>query len=144
MRILAIILTLGFSTFAVAKNYGEAGCGLGAMVLGKDGNQLFASTLNTTGVQTFGISTGTSNCTDDGAVADNKNVIMFIEVNRTALANESAKGNGETVNGLAKLLNVDSNNLGATLKENYKTIFVDTKMEPYEIQAQIESYITVL
>src|SRR5690348_10000976 len=47
--------------------YGVAGCGFGSMLFGKQPGfiQVLAATTNGTfGSQTFGISTGTSNCTD--------------------------------------------------------------------------------
>src|SRR6266571_3742686 len=42
--------------------YGAAGCGLGSMVFGNQpgGVQVLAATTNATGIQTFGITTGTS------------------------------------------------------------------------------------
>ena len=53
-----------------ARNYGMAGCGLGSMIIGKEGGQIFAATTNGTAYnQTFGISAGTSNC-DDSAAAE--------------------------------------------------------------------------
>lgn len=144
MKILSLVLavmTSFASTIALARAYGEAGCGLGSLVIGKDGNQILAATMNATGVQSFGITSGTSNCTDDGAVASNKQVIMYIEVNKTALANEAAKGNGETISGLANLLKVDQDEFKQTLKENYKKIFVETQMQPVAIKAEIESLV---
>lgn len=144
MKILSLVLaamTSFASTFALARAYGEAGCGLGSLVIGKDGNQILAATTNDTGIQSFGITSGTSNCTDDGAVASNKQVIMYIEVNKTALANEAAKGNGETISGLANLLKVDQDEFKQTLKENYKKIFVETQMQPVAIKAEIESLV---
>ena len=59
-------MVIGFSTalFADQKNYG---CGLGSMAFeGNDGliSQVSAATTNgTSGNQTFGITSGTSNCT---------------------------------------------------------------------------------
>src|SRR3954464_7446787 len=50
--------------------YGTAGCGLGSLVFGdqKGAIQILAATTNTTfGTQTFGITTGTSNCVDTAA-----------------------------------------------------------------------------
>src|SRR5580658_9609667 len=47
--------------------YGTAGCGLGSIVFGNKAGivQIFAATTNGTfATQTFGITTGTSNCSD--------------------------------------------------------------------------------
>src|SRR5215813_15499169 len=66
--------------------YGTAGCGLGSMVFGdqKGAIQILAGTTNWLfGTQTFGITTGTSNCGEAAVgVAGTK---TFIEGNREAL-----------------------------------------------------------
>lgn len=143
-KLALIAATLGLSVFAQAKNYGDAGCGLGTLVVGQDGNQILAATLNATGIQTFAITSGTSNCVDDGAVAANKEINLYIEVNKLALANDSAKGSGETVNGLAQLMKVNSSDLGQTLKDNYQDIFVDSNMDAQQIQSKIETHMLVM
>lgn len=122
---------------AMAAQYGDAGCGLGAMVLGsqKGWTQVFAATLNSTGVQTFGITSGTSNCVDSGAVSENSTVPHYVEVNRYSLAKEAARGGGETVAGLAQLLRCDAQVLGKQLQQNYDNVFVKSNMEPSQIEA---------
>lgn len=140
--ILTTLSLLFFGSFAQAAGYGDAGCGLGAMVLGsqKGWTQVFAATLNgTSGNQTFGITSGTSNCTDGGAVAMDKQVPMFVEVNRFALAKEAARGGGDTVSGLAHLMGCDAKVLGQSLQQNYNAIFVDSKMEAGQIEQQIRA-----
>src|SRR4051812_44427690 len=62
-------------------SYGMAGCGLGSLAI-RDGSkwmQVVAATLNGTGVQTFGISFGTSNCTEDGVATAAREKEAFIE-----------------------------------------------------------------
>jgi hypothetical protein len=79
--------------------YGAAGCGLGSIVLGaKPGfMQVFASTTNGTfGSQTFGISTGTSNCKESGGkntTAVEKKV--YVEMNLASLAKDASQGEGD-------------------------------------------------
>ncbi len=71
--LIVVLATLGFAAAANAAGagalkgngtYGVAGCGLGSMVFGNQegGIQVIAATLNGTGIQTFGITSGTSNC----------------------------------------------------------------------------------
>ena len=75
--------------------YGMAGCGLGSMVFGdKPGLiQVIAATVNSTAAsQTFGISSGTSNCEDRAGTA-----AFFIDANRVVLASDMARGSGETI-----------------------------------------------
>lgn len=117
---------------------GQAGCGLGSVLMGADGNQILAATTNgTSGNQTFGISTGTLNCQQDGIFKTGKEVPAFIEVNKVALANDAARGQGETLAGLANLMNCDSQVMGSSMKKNYNKIFVDTNMQPAAIEANI-------
>lgn len=122
LKALAIALFALSSSSAFAA-IGPAGCGLGNMVFGAQPGmiQVVAATLNGTGVQTFGITSGTSNCGPDHSMAQ---VIMFVESNRIALSNEAARGQGETVAALSTLMGcTDSQSLGQTLKSNYGEIF---------------------
>lgn len=139
--IFSALFLFGATAMAKSSGYGDAGCGLGAMVLGpqKGWTQVFAATLNGTGVQTFGITSGTSNCTDGGAVAMDKQVPHFVEVNRFALAKEAARGGGETVSGLAGLLGCESQSFGKNLQKNYDRLFVETNMEASKIEQGVRS-----
>src|SRR5256885_13892242 len=78
--------------------YGLAGCGLGSMIFGdqKGMIQVLAATTNgTVGSQTFGITSGTSNCGEAGFSSSATRT--FIEGNREALAKDAARGSGETI-----------------------------------------------
>lgn len=120
------------------EGFGSAGCGFGSMLMGPDGNQILAATTNTTsGSQTFGISSGSLNCRRDQVVIVGREIPMYIEVNRMALANDAARGQGETLAGLASLMSCDEHDVGEILKKNYKKIFVETHMRPERIQANI-------
>src|SRR5258708_2095831 len=83
--------------------YGAAGCGLGSMIISSGGIvQIFAATTNGTSAnQTFGITSGTSNCDDSEASASNTRV--FVEANRVALAKDISRGSGEPIAGLASI-----------------------------------------
>lgn len=110
---------------AGGRAYGTAGCGLGSIVFGSKPGilQIFAATTNGTfASQTFGITTGTSNCSDSGGgVASAKS---FIETNRQALAKDISRGNGETIKNLTTLSGcADSGAVGASLQKNFSTIF---------------------
>jgi hypothetical protein len=105
------------------QGYGLAGCGLGSIVFGaKPGIiQVVAATLNGTGGQTFGITTGTSNC---DVPEMGQQAAVFIEVNREILAKDASRGQGETVDGLASILNCDdSAAFGQALQMNFETVF---------------------
>lgn len=104
------------------QGYGTAGCGLGSIVFGNERGftQVFAATTNgTSGSQTFGITSGTSNCKDGDGSAQN-----FIESNRVALLNDAARGNGETIEVLSRLYGcTDSSALGQSLQSNFSGVF---------------------
>lgn len=136
--IVASICLLASAAFA--KQYGEAGCGLGSMVMGAQGNQVLAATTNnTSGTQLYGITTGTSNCTDGGTVKSAKQIPAYIEINKLALAKDAARGEGETLAGLANLMGCDAKSFGSALKSSYNKVFVETNMQPALIQSNIEA-----
>jgi len=124
--------------------FGFAGCGFGSMMFEPKENQLIAITSNhITSSQAFGISSGTSNCMNTIPIHINQaeRLPEFIESNKTKLSAEAARGQGETINTLSTLLDCKPQEVGATLKENYKNIFVDTKMESASIEAKLHNLI---
>lgn len=142
--IISILMVLGSLSFAAGRPYGESGCGLGSIIMGKDGSQVLSATSNATSYsQLFGISSGTSNCIEDGAVKAGSAVPMFIEVNKSALAKDAARGEGETLVTLAQLMGCNSKSLGAALKSNYKKIFVESDMDPRQIETGINSAVSL-
>jgi hypothetical protein len=144
LLVAAMFAVLFSSTQAFAEAaYGSAGCGLGSMAFGsKPGMiQVLAATTNSLfGTQTFGITTGTSNCQlAPGAAATAK---VFIEGNREALAKDISRGQGETVKNLASLAGcADAKEVGAALQKNFKVIF-PTATAPSE--TVVEGVLTTL
>ena len=108
-----------------APAYGAAGCGLGSIFFGSKPGfvQVLAATTNgTSGNQTFGITSGTSNC--DTAPGGSASAKVFIAANREALSKDIARGSGETITNLSTLAGCgNAANVGATLQKNFKTIF---------------------
>ncbi len=89
------------------------GCGLGKLAWDNFKNQkniapqvLMATTNGTFGSQTFGISSGTSGCTNDGQVWSQVKDTMFAGVNLDSLTQEMAQGRGEHLASLATLMGV--------------------------------------
>ena len=105
--------------------YGMAGCGLGSLVFGdqKGAIQILAATTNTTfGSQTFGITSGTSNCVD--SASPSKGARIFIEGNREALAKDVARGSGETITTLSALAGCkDAKTVGSALQKRFAQLF---------------------
>ncbi len=114
---------------ASAAGYGMAGCGLGSMVV-KSNNiaQIFAVTTNGTGTQTFGITTGTSNCTPGGAAFLEAEQEMFVTVNYSVLEQEMAMGSGERLTALSGMLGCSkSSEFGDLVKRRYGEFFTGTQ-----------------
>ena len=140
MKLLVAMLFLSISFSSLAANYGAAGCGLGSLVFEKDQTwwkQVLASTTNTIGMQTIAITIGTSNC-DAPTPLKVGQAQAFVEANRVALANDIARGNGETIVGLSRVYGCeDSENFGRNLKSNYSNIFPTAHSNPEEITKTI-------
>ena len=121
--------------------YGMAGCGLGSLLFGaKPGFvQVFAATTNSTfGSQTFGISTGTSNCVDTNQGATSARA--FIQANREALAKDVARGSGETLASLTSIAGcADSKAVSSTLQKNFKRIFPTSSVSSDQVTDSVLS-----
>lgn len=124
---LAVPAVVVFMTASVASAdpYGTAGCGLGSIVFGNDKGivQIFAATTNGTfGTQTFGITTGTSNCEETGG--GTASAKAFIQTNREAMAKDIARGQGETISTLSSLAGCGNEAaVGTALQSNFEGIF---------------------
>lgn len=110
------------------QGYGAAGCGLGSIVFGpKPGPiQIAAATLNMIALnQTFGITTGTSNCDIPESAYP---AAAFIEANKETLAKELSRGEGESVLGLASLLKCHDTALFTNdIRSKFPSVFDTTK-----------------
>jgi hypothetical protein len=89
------------------------GCGLGKLAWADYKNQkniapqvMMATTNGTFGSGTFGISSGTSGCTNDGQVMADQRTNMFAAMNFDNLSQEMAQGKGEHLASLATLMGI--------------------------------------
>ncbi len=134
----AAVLALSANVANAKDTYGDAGCGLGSMAFGNEPGliQVLAATTNGCfGTQTFGITTGTSNC---GASKGAKGARVFIEANREALAKDISRGSGETIGTLTWISGCsDSRSVGAKLQQNFTSIFPDEKVSNEKVTATI-------
>lgn len=108
-----------------------AGCGLGSMVVETSDkwSQVGAAFLNGTGMQTFAISFGTSNCTEDGLSAANKEKDAFVEANFMDLRRDVAAGEGEYLASLASLYGCrgdSAKNFANALRAHQDVVFQST------------------
>jgi hypothetical protein len=109
-----------------------SGCGLGTFVFKDHSSKiqmiLAATTNGTSGNQTFGISTGTSNCEiADGKWAQFSEADSFVAANYDRLQRDAAAGEGESLQALSQLMGCESGaTLGKAAKTNYDRIFAGT------------------
>jgi hypothetical protein len=111
--------------------YGMSGCGLGSVLFGESenrGGQILSSTTN--GLysnNTFGMSSGSSNCIPEKTAKTaelKKNMNMFISANKEALANDIVKQDGETILALGEIIGCkDTKYLGTKLQSRYNVIY---------------------
>ncbi len=129
----------GSVSAANTDRFGMAGCGLGSLLFGDDPGKLpqilGATTNGTSGNQTFGITSGTSNCDPKAGPAGAR---IFIETNREALAKDAARGSGETVAGLSSLAGCrDAGGTGSALQRNFGIIFPHAGVSDAHVSATV-------
>ena len=136
----AVVGSVGFAAaVAHAAGYGPAGCGLGSLIFEPNSGftQIFAATTNGSfGTQTFGITSGTSNCV--GSAGGKAGAKAFVETNRVALAKDIARGQGETIRSLAKLAGCsDPSAVGASLQRSFGAIFPDATVTDTQVSQSV-------
>jgi Protein of unknown function (DUF3015) len=96
--------------------------------------------------QTFGVSFGTSGCTQDGTVRSTWKTAMFIDGNKERLARDMSVGGGEALDSLAHLLGVEPADRAAfnrIARDNMQRIFpaenADTEQVLSELRAVLMS-----
>ena len=142
----ALVLSLvSFSGSAFAAGYGDAGCGLGSIIFGNEQGAvqvLSATTNGTLGNQTFGITTGTSNCNPAGLVKLEKEREEFAQKNYSTLVKEMAMGEGENLDTLAGLYGCSQDthaDFGSLVQENFSTIVKDNSTTSQEMLSSLKS-----
>src|ERR1044072_4393939 len=112
----AVVPLWATNVWAVNPDNGP-GCGLGKLVWSDYDHPksiapqvMMATTNGTSGSQTFGISSGTSGCTNDGTIMAQYKVDVFAAANYDSLSQEMARGGGEHLASLAELMGVPEEN----------------------------------
>ena len=125
-KIISLIAAIGLTTAVYANE--NTGCGLGSMIIKNQNStmlQAIAATTNgTSGNQTFGITSGTSNCNKPNNFVSNDKLNKFVEDNMDELALDISAGKGETLETVAILMNVENNSeFSAKLQANFSNIY---------------------
>jgi hypothetical protein len=145
MKRLITILSLiaAIPTMAMAQD-NVGGCGVGSMIFkGQKGvvPQVLAVTTNGSfGNQTFGISTGTLGCSQDGMVTSNMKTAMFIDSNKDQLARDMSVGSGEALASLSHLIGIEAKDQAAfnlLTKENVARIFTKEDVATEQVVASL-------
>ncbi len=141
--LLSAIAVVALSTTAMATVQNQTGCGLGSQLIKDDSTvvmlSLQATTNGTSGNQTFGITSGTSGCKKTKFVM-NERAEEFVASNMDQLAKEIAKGQGESIDTLAELLNVeDKATFASSLQQNYNSIYTSQKVEMNDVLDNIST-----
>ena len=120
--------------------YGMAGCGLGSLIFGPDDEpvaQVLAATTNGTfATQTFGITSGTSNCVSGGVIRAEREQAAFAEVNFQDLKRNMAAGGGEYLRSFSTLLGCEESAKPAFFKmthDRFEEILPSEKTGPIEL-----------
>ena len=124
---------------APAQAVDSTGCGLGSMAWRGQrgiGPQVLAATTNGSfGTQTFGISSGTSGCDQNGRITGGtqRMVLNFLENNMEQYALDASRGEGETLDTLAGIMEVDKSELAAKVHDNFAFIFPNDNVDAVEV-----------
>lgn len=133
----SLAVTAILSTGAYATVNSQTGCGLGSQIIKQDDTAVMlalqATTNGTSGNQTFGISSGTSGCKKAQFVM-NERVEEFVASNMDQLSKEIAMGQGESIDTLAELLNIeDKATFAASLQANYNKIYTSSNVKMADV-----------
>ncbi len=148
-RLLLTVVLVSFIVIPVsvcfAANQKNTGCGLGSVIMqGNDGLvfQVLAATTNGTfGNQTFGMTSGTSNCEKPSRLVSIEIINNYVADNMDNLASDIAKGNGEYLNTLAVLMEVPEGSrtdFYSKLQNNFSHIYPSTDVSSIEVVRNIE------
>ena len=132
--LMGILVFSMIGSTAYAANQSNTGCGLGTLLLGDAAGfndstlgQIFIVTTNgTSGNQTFGITSGTSNCDQPKAIVLNERLEEFVVANMDGIAKDIAAAEGETLDTLAELMEISASDRAQTfakLQSNFSTIY---------------------
>ncbi len=144
LGMLAVMTVVCLVSVAGAVDQKNTGCGLGSMAFeGQNGlvSQTFAATTNGTfGNQTFGITSGTSNCEQFKSFTMNDKVNVFVADNMDSLAKDIAKGEGEYLETMASLMEfnpAERPQFYTLLQKNFSRIYASPAVTPAEVLAGI-------
>lgn len=138
---LAVLLVL--AVFSSAFAGGNTGCGLGNVIFkGKSGKVVDVLAITTNGSsysQFFAITSGTSGYQEGVEIGAN-GVELYVDENMDMLAADMSRGNGEYLDTLATLMEVeDKAEFGKKLQSNFDKIYSHENITSKEVVANINA-----
>ena len=141
-KIIGLIAAVGLTASVYANE--NTGCGLGSLIIKNQNTvvlQVLAATTNGTGSQTFGITSGTSNCDKPSNFVSNDKLNKFVSENMDELAMDISAGQGETLTTVAKLINVeDTKAFSSKLQSNFTNIYTSENVTSANVIDSIAKY----
>jgi hypothetical protein len=145
MKKLLVAALLVASSSAVFAD-SDIGCGLGTQVWqGQRGivpKVLGATTNGSFGNQTFGITFGTLGCRQNGVVTASARLGEFMGDNQESLARDMSVGQGESLNVLANLIGIKTQDKAAfykVTKDNFSTIYAANNKTTGDVLASLQA-----
>lgn len=141
-KIIGLMAAVGLTASVYANE--NTGCGLGSIIIKNQNTvvlQVLAATTNATGSQTFGITSGTSNCDKPSNFVSNDKLNKFVSENMDELAMDISAGQGETLTTVAKLMNVeDTKAFSSKLQANFTNIYTSENVTSANVIDSIAKY----
>ena len=142
-KIVSLMAAIGLTTAVYANE--NTGCGLGSLIIKNQNTvvlQALAATTNgTSGNQTFGITSGTSNCDKPSNFVSNDKLNKFVGENMDELALDISAGRGETLETVAKLMNVENTQeFSSKLQANFSNIYTSENVTSANVIDSIAKY----
>ena len=145
---IAICCMVAFCGTALAGR-NNTGCGIGTIIFeGKEGllSQICAATTNGSfGNQTFGITSGTLECTPAPTFIASEKLNTFVGDNMDNLAMDISRGSGEYLSTLAVLLDVpveERAEMYSLLQANFSNIYTSEDVTHIDVLNNLESLLT--
>jgi opacity protein-like surface antigen len=151
-KVLIVVVAVASLVIASAAFAGQAtsntGCGLGTMLFRNNADnsillQAFQATTNGIfGNQTFGITTGTSDCQQPKNFVSNERVNEFMLANMDNLAKDIAQGRGEILETFAELMGVPAEKrpeFYASLQSGFTRIYTSHEVQMASVMDNIST-----
>ena len=133
------VAVVSVPSFAVNKS--NTGCGLGYVIFKDQPDtlvfDLLAITTNGTSANNlFGITSGTLECKQPERIVKNDKLFKFVSENMDNISSDVASGNGEYLETVAELLNIEESKKDkffAKLQENFDSIFPSENVQSADV-----------